>query len=419
MKPLKDLSEELPGQHLKLLGAAPYVYHCHHFNLFHDQTVEDALGQEEAFKVRSRAARRAAWQLLSAIVEETGASTPVERLQLASSIFAWMGHGSLELLTDSKGGSVRGDHLHYSFAWQEKYGTRVRRHYPIDAFAAGFSAAATEVAFDLGRGAMNPREKSCFVCREPACEFEVLLGSESDTAELVTRDTILRHVRQPGTGLEEARISEITQGLNGFLEGVEGDERGLVQGFGIFITRHLSGYYDQTAYDTIHHVEQHTPHATGVVEELFGESGHVCGFNTFGNLMLSPEWEAMVGPVKGEVEEVVSSCTAISRALGFGNWTIEELKPDQRLVMRSTSNYEFPFYLQTYGQSEKSRCYFFANAARAIMQLAHHVDWPSKPALTEDLYQSLFKKGLQWDIEETHCCSKGDDFCEVVVSKRG
>lgn len=419
MNSLKDLSRELPGQDLKLLGSTPYVYHCHHFNLFHDQTVEDALGQEDAFRIRSRAARSVAWQLLSDVVARTGASTAVERLQLAASLFAWMGHGSLELLTSVEGGHVRGDHLHYSFAWHEKYGSRVRRHFPIDAFAAGFSAAATEVAFDLARGSMNPSEKSCFVCRQPACEFDVLPGGGTETAELVNHEAILRHVRKPGVGKEEQRIAEISQGLRGFLDGVEGDQRGLIQGFGLFITRQLSSYYDQTAYETIHHVEQQAPQAIGAVEQLFGESGHVCVFNTFGNLMLSPEWEAMVGPVKGEVEEIVSSCTAIARALGFGHWTIEELIPGQSLVMRSTSNYEFPFYLQTYGKSDKPRCYVFANAARAIMQLAHRVDWPSKPELTEDLYQSLFKKGLQWDIEETHCCSKGDEFCEVVVSKRG
>ena len=207
--------------------------------------------------------------------------------------------------------------------------------------------------------------------------------------------------------------------MNEFLLTVEGDQRGLVQGFGIFITRHLSGYYDRTAYDTIHFIEKNAPQATSAVEGLFGESGHVCVFNTFGNLLLSPEWEGLVGPVSGRPEEIVTSCTAIARALGFGHWTVQEFQPGERLVMRSTSNYEFPFYLETYGQSDKPRCYFFANAARAIMQLAHRVDWPSKPTLTEELYLSLFKQGLGWNVEETSCCSKGDSVCEVVVTKKG
>ena len=417
MTNLKDLSTNIPDQDLKLLGSAPYVYHCHHFNLFHDQTVEDALGQKEGFRVRSQAARRAAGHLLNDAVRLQGAGTPVEKLQLAASLFAWMGHGHLELQADSHGGRARGDHLHYSFAWREKYGSRVRRHFPIDAFAAGFAAAATEVAFDLTPGSLSPTEESCFACREPGCKFDITEGSGSDSAPAVDSSTLQRHVHTPQKSIDEDTIANITQGLNEFLIGVEGDERGLVQGFGIFITRHLSGYYDQTAYDTIHFIEKNAPQATTAVEALFGESGHVCVFNTFGNLLLSPEWEGMVGSVRGEVEEIVTSCTAIARGLGFGHWAIEELVPDQRLVMRSTSNYEFPFYLERYGKSEKPRCYFFANAARAIMQLAHRVDWPSHPELTEDLYLNLFKSGLKWDIEETHCCAKGDDFCEVVVSR--
>ncbi len=417
MKHLKDLSLELPGQDLKFLGATPYVYHCHHFNLFHDQTVEDALGEEEAFEVRSRAAQSAAWQLLSDLVAESGASTPAERLQLAVAVFPWMGQGRLQLLADGGGGTARGDHLHYSFAWREKYGSRVRRHFPIDAFAAGFSAAATEVAFALPPGTLGPSEKSCYACRQPACDFELERQSEREASEPVDREVFLRHIRDPGEGLGEDRISTIAQGLKEFLLGVEGDERGLVQGFGIFITRHLSSYYDQTAYDTIHHIEKHAPQATPAVEELFGESGHVCAFYTFGNILLSPEWEAMVGPLGGEVEEIVTSSTAITRALGFGHWTVDELEPERRLVMRSSSNYESPFYLERYGRSEKPRCYFFANAARAIMQLAHGVDWPSRPELSEDLYLSLFKADLKWRVEETRCRSKGDDLCEVVVTK--
>lgn len=418
MKPMHEIARGVPNQDLKLLGDTPYVFHCHHFNLFHDQTVEDALGPEEAFQVRSRAAQRVARQLLEDLVRENAAETSVERLQLAASLFGWMGHGKLELLADGHGGRVRGNHLHYSFAWQDKYGARVRRHVPMDAFAAGFSAAATEVAFDLPEGALEPAEKECYACRQPACEIELMSGGAPRPSGRIGLDVVLQHVRTGGSGIEEAKIAQITEGLNDFLQGVAGDERGLVQGFGIFITRHLSGYYNQTAYESIHHIEKTAPHAVETVEQLFGESGHVCVFNTIGNLLLSPEWEGLVGPLGGEVEEVVMSSTAISRGLGFGHWTIEELQPDSRLVLRSTSNYEFPFYLQSYGQSEKPRCYFFANAARAFMQLAHGVDWSSRPQLTDDLYQDLFKKKLQWTSEETQCCSKGDPYCEVVVTRK-
>lgn len=414
---LQKLSEDLAEQDLKFFVKTPYVYHCHHFNLFHDQTVEDAVGEDRGFEIKSRAAQDAVWPLLSALVKELGATTPAERLQAAAAFFPWMGQGQLELLAEAKGGEVRGSHLHYSLAWREKYGEKVRRRHPIDAFAAGYASAATEVAFNLTPGSLAPKEDACFACREPGCHFDLHTGGTPLKDEPVDRDAFLAGVKQPNTGLDESTVAKIAQGLKDFLLEITSDDRGLVQGFGVYVTRHLASYYDQTAYDTIHHIERHHSAASPAVEELFGESGHVCVFYTAGNILLSPEWEALVGPVKGEVEEIITGCTAICRALGFGHWTIKELEPHKRLVLQSTSNYEAPFYLHRYGQSSRPRCYFLSNSARAFMQLAHNVDWSAKPILTDELYQDLFKKTLRWRVEETRCQAKGDELCEVVVTR--
>lgn len=417
MDDMKRFSTELPGQDMTFLGDTQYVYHCHHFNLFHDQTVEDALGEAKAFEVRSRAAADAVRPLLAGLAEGTGASLPAERLLLSSRLFPWLGQGKLDLQTTPEGGRAHGEYLHYSFAWREKYGSKISRRHPIDAFAAGYAAAATEVAFDLAPGSLRAGEDGCYVCREPSCHFE-LEAHPSDTATApVDRGVVERSVAAPVGGREETAIEEIARGLKDYVLGVHGDERGLVQGFGVYITRHLTSYYNATAFDTIHRIERTSPEMTPVVEDLFGESGHVCAFYTCGNILLSPEWEAMVGPVKGDVEEILIACVAICRALGFGHWTIEDFVPGERFVMRSSSNYEAPFYLARYGRADKPRSYFFANAARAFMQLAHDVDWTSRPTLDDKLYQSLFKNGFGWNMEQTSCLTQGDEHCEVVVTR--
>jgi len=410
-----DQSHEVVGQDMTTLAGVPYVYHCHHFNLFHDQTIEDAAGEEAAFDLRVEAARRSGGELLRSLSRAMGAETPAERLALAARLFQWMGHGRLELLADANGGKARGEYLHYSFAWREKYGQKVRRRFPADAFGTGYSAAAMEVAFDLQPGSLGAREDKCFACREEACSIEL----SPETGELLGELTPHSHNQSVMelTGLEEGRVAAIAAGLKEFVAGVGGDARGLIQAFGLYVTRHLPGYYEQTAYDTIHRIERENPTMTGVVEELFGESGHVCVFYTFGNIMLSPEWEGLVGRPTGKVEDTIVSCTALARGLGFGHWTIEELDPDRRLVLRSSTNYEAPFYLQTYGLSKKPRSYVFANAARAFMQLAHRVDWSPGTTLDDELYQSLFKADLRWNIEQTHCLTKGDPFSEVVVTR--
>src|SRR3954467_1650138 len=102
--PIEDLRELLAEQSLTFLAGIPYVYHCHHYNLFHDQTIDDALGEEEGARVRTVAAHNAFRELLTAVFDKAEATTPAERINLASEVFAWMGQGRLTLDVTAAGG---------------------------------------------------------------------------------------------------------------------------------------------------------------------------------------------------------------------------------------------------------------------------------------------------------------------------
>ena len=95
--PIEDLRELLAEQSLTFLAGIPYVYHCHHYNLFHDQTIDDALGEAEGARVRTTAAHNAFRELLGAVFAASGATTPAERISLAAEVFAWMGQGRISL----------------------------------------------------------------------------------------------------------------------------------------------------------------------------------------------------------------------------------------------------------------------------------------------------------------------------------
>jgi hypothetical protein len=105
---------------LSFVGGVPYIYHCHHFNLFLDQTVDDALGPEVGAQVRHDAAREAAYQLVKAAAGPADAGNPTERTALARALFSAMGHGKLDFDTDPKGGRLTGEYLHYGYSWSEK-----------------------------------------------------------------------------------------------------------------------------------------------------------------------------------------------------------------------------------------------------------------------------------------------------------
>lgn len=410
----------LTDRDFTFLADNPYVYHCHHFNLFHDQTIDDVLGDEAGIEVRTRAARSAFAPLLRGLFAQIGATTRAERLQLAAGLLPWMGQGLVEISVDERGGTALGTSLHYGHTWLEKYGDRAKRMQPADAVAAGFVAAVGEAVYDLEPGTLDARETGCITRREPHCRFEIRDAPVVRVPPRVGRAAIESRAGVTPAGLDEARIGSIADGLRGFVRGVGGDARGLVQAFGVYVTMHLSNYYNETAYTAIHHVEELHPKSAGLAEALLREAGNVCVFNTFGGILVSPEWEGMVGPLTGAVEDTLSWGAAIARGLGFGHWAIAELVPGRRLVLRTAADYESPFYRARYGPSDKPRCYFLQGASQALMLLAHEVDWLARPALTQAFYQRLFHAHageLPWRVEETTCVCKGDALCEVVVTR--
>ena len=151
----------------------PVVYHCHHFNLFLDQTIDDAMGPLEGQKIRFIAARETSRQLLSELIKKAEAETPTERLQIATLIFKKMGHGTLQIFSDSNGGEAFGEYLHYGYSWFQKYGQTIKQLHPTDVFAAGYIAATIEVVYDMKHEVIDVIESECSSMKAPRCTFEI------------------------------------------------------------------------------------------------------------------------------------------------------------------------------------------------------------------------------------------------------
>lgn len=405
-----------PGHDLTFLAGTPYVYHCHHFNLFHDQTIDDVMGEEAGFAMRAEVAAAAFTPLLTSLYERASARTVPEKLELAQALFASMGQGRVDL--DLAGASARASstHAHYGFAWREKYGGRVRRFDPVDSVAAGFVAAVVQTTTEGGER-VEVIEKECLAMRSPSCSFEARRATRPAPARLPLERDLAPFFGPIESGIDEATIAEITRGLQGFLKGVSGDERGLVQAFNVFVTQHLASYYNETGFNAVRHAEAVSRPSVGPAEDLLREAGHVCVFHTFGNILLSPEWEGMVGRLGGAPEEIVRGCTAIARGLGFGHWVIAEFEANRRLVLRAGANYEAAHWRFRHGESERSRSYFMQGAALAFMVLAHRVPWAERPQLDGRFYDDLFRRsGLGFSIDVPRCITRGDEVTEIVIS---
>lgn len=414
----QQLDTTLDNANLDFLAGHPFIFHCHHFNLFLDQTVDDACGPELGVELRTKAARHSSYHFLSRLFAELGLNTPAERLTLAMEVFAGLGHGHLHIDANVDGGTAEGEFLHYSFAWKEKYGGKIARLTPVDAFAAGFVAAAVQAAFDY-EFSFTATEESCYAMHAERCAFKIEAIMDMEEFNLVDLAITKQHIGQAYVdGLEEERIQAITVGLREFLKSVQGDEhRGLIETFGVFVTRHTPNYYNMITCEALDYTKKNNPEFLAIVEELVRESGHVCVFNTFAGILYSPEWDALVGRVQGGLNEVVSSCMAIARALGFGTWAIKELSED-RLVIITGSEYESPYCAISDHALKESNAYFIQGAGIAIMRLWEALDWQKRPLLNQELYNQLFKSGSHWEATQTQSLANGDPYTEVVVSRR-
>jgi hypothetical protein len=151
------------------LGEARLVFHCHHYNLSLQRTVEDALGYDVANDVQRAAAAEAARRMLA--VPFAGLQTLDARLAYAKSLFAELGFGVADLAgLDGQGGRVVLHNSHYAVGRRSKWGVSER---PACAFPTGFWAGALASAAQVGAERVLAEEKQCAAMGSRSCEIAI------------------------------------------------------------------------------------------------------------------------------------------------------------------------------------------------------------------------------------------------------
>jgi len=176
-------------------------------------------------------------------------------------------------------------------------------------------------------------------------------------------------------------------------------------------------YFGRVAAEALQHAQAVSPGSTPLLEALLIEAGRSDAFLSWGNLLAAPEWEAIAGQTPTEVSQVVRGGLAIARATGQGRWSLAELEPGQRLVVRSPGNAEVLHTLLREDRVQRGICFGAQGAVLGLALLAHHVDWSRRPELGLPHYEDLFRADLGWRVREPRCLAKGDPYCEVVAHR--
>jgi len=399
---------------LTSLFGEPVIFHCNHYNLYLQRTIEDAGENFDVNTILVDGATSSVYSMLKNLFEKKNDIINFDdRLEVACNIYSQLGFGVIDLKNLTKSGGIASSPVsHYSMGWQNKWG---KRNKPADYFTCGYIEAALAAAQGLPAGQYSAIQDEC-----------ISMGAKQNTFT-ITKKTKARYIKvSPGLGATiptkiyenkvdtNVNMTEITKTVRTLP--LEGNDDGLIIAFGLTLTRHFANYYNYISFEVAHKLAEHLD-AEELANELFIEAGHICAFNTLGGIMESDEWYGLVEPQCKNKEDWVSGIVAVANALGWGYWWVDELTPSKTLTIRAEGSYESNGYLGMYGGSEIPRNYLLNGGVAGIMNLIYNADISTKPKLTEEYYAATMSAENSFVGIQNLCRSTGDEYCEISAKR--
>jgi len=403
-------SPSVPGPQLvphgRLVCAGqPLVFHCNHYNhwLQHTLRLDPALGMDQVIEDAAVVCLRAQLRHEMEAQELAGVDAV---FALASGLFAQQGFGRIDLSeVRADGGIARTPTSHYGQLLTPGRQSERMRHLPD----RGFARAAAEVAFGTPFRVVSSRCQS--------------MGADVGEIELVPDPGVAIDFEAPGVGahspdepgppaasnIDEQAVLEALGGLD-----LSGNEEGLIPRFGVVLTQHYANFYNRVSFEFVRRMD-----GTGMLEgaeELLVNAGFRCAFNTFGGIMTSGEWSAVVGPqIRGE-DDWIHGMVACVNALGWGVWRVHELQAD-RLVVRIYDDYESAGWRAMYGQARRPVSYLHMGGVAGLMNLVRIGRIMEQPTLDETFYQACFETEDPYSAQCTRSFAMGDPYTEIVAER--
>lgn len=178
------------------------------------------------------------------------------------------------------------------------------------------------------------------------------------------------------------------------------DAKGIIPLFGVYLSIFSVDFYNRLSFDFERMLP---PSINGHAESLLIEAAQECGYATFHGIRTSREWEELVTPMVENPEDQILGFTAVAVAFGWGDLSVLEINPGERLRIRADQSYEASGFLQRYGMADSPKCYMLRGVAAAFMDLLYGEEYP----------EGCFT----FSAREPRCRAKGDEYCEFVVEK--
>ncbi len=389
-----------------VLGDEPMLFHCHHYNMYLQQSILDA-DYIDSRPFLIGAAAEVSYHQMSVLFSEMKLSGPAERKKMAERIFKWAGFGAVDLSPlGEKGGKTSTRSSHYVIGWQARNETPSRES--ICFFMSGWLAGTMAAVYNKPLGYFAVQETSCSATdlNEP-CTFELSVGEANyDVFKSVGVGQLSDHnIRQiPATPVDYQAIYDAVSSME-----LVGNSEGIIPVFGVYLTRHYANYYNRLSYEFENAIgSSFGKEGLEIAGSLLTEAGLVCAFNTFGGIMESSEWDALIRPSLKSREDWVHGIVAVINTLGWGRWQVTKVsEAEAEFVIHD--DYESVGYRAMYGQSDHPISYLGKGAAIGIMNLVYLANIAEKPLLTAEFYEKIFKGEGVYQAEALASRAMGDE----------
>jgi len=217
------------------------------------------------------------------------------------------------------------------------------------------------------------------------------------------------------TAVDENQIIQAVSGLPLF--GKSGiNDSGLIDAFGVVLTNHFADYYNFISYESYFGMLK-AGMPLEQTRDVFIQGGHICAFNTFGGIMSSPEWDAVVKPMCNTDEDWIHGMVAVINALGWGVWRVEKIVPGRGLIMRVYNSYEGVGFRRMYPRATDPQLSFLVmGAVQGLAHLFWKIDIRERPTLSQKFYANVFNNPANsFSVKQTHAIAAGHEYDRVIA----
>lgn len=177
---------------------------------------------------------------------------------------------------------------------------------------------------------------------------------------------------------------------------VQGDENGLIPAFNVLVNQLPTSFWNSFSERLM---AAAPADKKADVEAALVECAYECGYHTGYGIITSEEFNAVVQPMVTDGEkDVLRGAYAVFTAWGWAKSGIVQIKPGERMVIRSTDYYE------SESGGEGPRAYMIRGVSSAFFELAYAAPYPD---------------GMNtFQCEQTKGIEVGDAFAEFIVTKK-